>query len=245
MEKKLWLLIVLGILSAIFIIGGNIRYRNINGLNNKSTNILLNTQTIITTTSDTHIINISNNVVLKNNNVQIYLGDTNKMKVYQNNYKGENIGTLRKYILSWYNDGHQFNGYDKNVKYVIPTKGAVNSLFKFNMTKHEQTDFLDKYGKENIMISIESGGIGGVDSEKIKPIVLVNGTPAYGFAVFNNKIMASGRKFFYYGFITADGVVIAPYELNIFAKRGLLEVIKTHQKIDFVNSNNGQYYWLV
>ncbi|MGL4741637.1 MAG: hypothetical protein ACRC41_12645 [Sarcina sp.] len=245
MGKKLWILIVLGILGTIFIIGENVKYRDVNSLSSKSKNILLNTQTVITTTSDQNIINISNNVVLQNNNVQIYLGNTSKMKLYPNEYKSENIGVLRKYILSWYNDGHQFNNYNKNVKYVVPPQNIVDQLFSFNMTNQEKLNFLNTYGNENIMISVETGGIGGSDNQNIKPIVLINGTPAYGFAVFNNNIMASGKKLFYYGFITADGVVIAPYELNIFGKRGLIEVIRTHQKIDFVGSNNGQYYWLV
>lgn len=201
--------------------------------------ILFQTNSINLKHGKLNIENLKNNVLVENSNVSVKVNGqrpaTNKIKVNAT----ENIKKLRDYIVSWYNDGNQMNNKAIDVKYVVPTKLQSQELFLFTLTKNQANKFISEYGGNNIMISIEGKGIEAPSKEIVKPSILVNGIPAYGFSIFNVDTIANGIKKFDYGFVTGEGVIISRSILNNFAKEGKVKLILTGNNIEFNgNCNN-------
>ncbi|WP_297521295.1 hypothetical protein [uncultured Clostridium sp.] len=199
-----------------------------------------------TNVANKKIIDLTNNVALTKDGVKVYLGVpkgyvSDKIKAC----RVETVGKLRNYILSWYNDGNQIDSYKESVNYSIPSKEYQSQLYLFSMDNQDKKDFLKKYGAENIMITIGTANSSSLDSENVCSAIMINGIPAFGFTVFNNKMMVEGNKLFYYGFITGDGVVIPAHQLKEYGREGKVQVIETGQAIDFNGANNGQAAWLV
>ncbi|MGL5069050.1 MAG: hypothetical protein ACRC6T_14745 [Sarcina sp.] len=243
MKKKIG---IISIIVIIIIAVGLFRY---NLANEKSENSILfsnQNQGTIASTSNNNIIDLTNNIKLTSEGVRIYLGVGKA--VLKNGIKVESlesIGKLRNYVLDWYNCGNQIDSYEESVQCVIPSEAEQNKLYSFTMSSLQSKKFLKKYGTENIMIALGTSNISTPDNTNISPSVLVNGVLAYGFSIFNNKMMSEGNKGFYYGFVTKDGVVIPAYSLKKYGREGKVVVISTGQEIDFNGANNGQVACLV
>ncbi|MGL4450550.1 MAG: hypothetical protein ACRCTZ_05090 [Sarcina sp.] len=95
------------------------------------------------------------------------------------------------------------------------------------------------------MISIGCKNISASNSSVVNANILVNCVLAYGFAIFNNKMLVNRIQKFYYGFVTADGVVIPAYQLKQYGEEEKVKVISTRQQINFNGVNNGQNDCLV
>ena len=246
MKLKKKMMIITGIVIVVVVVilfSCGIYNYTMNKVNNN--NILFKPASSTTYKTKSNILNLTNNIFIGEKGVYFNLNTEkplrNKIIINDSN----KIGTLRSYILSWYNDGNQVDGTSKNVKYVIPTKKESEELLSFNMSSKDQKMFLEKYGDGNIVISIIGGGFYQSNLDVVKPNILVNDNPAYGFALFENKIMASGVKKFYYGFVTGDGVIVSAHDLKQFGRNGKITVISTGQKIDFDGANKGQEACLV
>lgn len=234
------------ILGIVIVLAIGLYAYNSNTTEEQSSILFSNGNQITTKVRSNSIVDLTNNVRLTQYGVRIYLKDPKSdLKYRMKINEFANVGKLRNYILDWYNDGNQIDSYKSNVNFVIPTQKEQEELYSFDLNQLDQEMFLNKYGLENIMISVGVKNISASNSECVKANIIVNNVPAYGFTIFNNRMLVHGDKNFYYGFVTADGVVIPAYELKQYAKEGQVKVISTGQEIDFNGANNGQDACLV
>ena len=222
-------IIIIGVIIVMILFSCVVYHYAMNKVNNN--NILFKPVNVKSYKTKSNILNLTNNIVLGEEGVYFNLNIDKPLKNKIFISASNKVGMLRSYILSWYNDGNQIDGTSKNTKYVIPTKKESKKLLSFNMSSKDQNIFLEKYSKDNIMISIVGGGIYQSNSDRVKPNILVNGSPAYGFVIFENKMMASGIKKFYYGFVTGDGVIISAHDLKQYGRNGKITVISDRKSV--------------
>lgn len=237
---------IISVILAVFFIGAFAIYKYQTNTLKVHHSVLFekNTNTINSAQSK-NIEDLSNNIKFTNSGALTYLSIENSTENRITVNGKNNVGNLRSYILSWYNDGNQINAYSGNVKCVIPSVVDEKSLLSFTLTKSQSESFIKKYGANNIMISIDGLGIASKNDVVVAPKITVNGIPAYGFSIFNVGVTAGGSKRLDYGFVTSDGVLISASELNAYANQGKVVVISSGQKIDFDGADNGQDSCLV